>query len=795
VVRNLQQAMRALRRAPSFAMPVLVILALGIGSSTALFSVVHALMLNPLPYPESDRIYWAWATDSQQDSGTFARAEALQLAQRQRAFSDVAAMHFDVFNARFGDVAERLQGMVCSSSFSAVMGTPALWGRTFQAGDDAGSPRAVLLSYGLWQERFQGKREVVGTTLLLNEEPFLVAGVMPPEFRFPSFAQVWVTAAPGVPTGKRINGHENIVARLRPGVRLAQAEEDVRRVFSELASEDSSKRNESARLESLQERLVSGYRATLYGLLGAAGLLLLITCASTANLFVARGLSQQPAWSVRVALGAGWRHLLQPVLAESLVLSLGGALVGVILGSWGLRALLLAFPRSLPRAWEIGLHPAVAVFALITCAVAAVIASLLTLLRLSPRRLAESLRSSQQSAHAGLRGGWLSSGLALAQVALGLLLLTAALLVGAGVERVLHAESGMRRDFFFFRVVLPEKKYPSADMRTRFFHRLIEQLSALRGVEALAASNSPPQGPQDGKEAIVTQETPALRLEDAVRTGVQSVSSNYFATLGIPVLAGRAFSVRDMAGASRLLIVNEKLAKHLWPGKSALGRHVRLASMAGDAWLEIVGVVGNARHGSPTDEFAFETYVPYWQRPPRFMNFSVRSRVELAAILRAMKQEILLVDPDMQVGDVFTAQGYVDTWLAAQRFQRAVMQLFGGMAFLLAVAGVYSMISYRVAQRKREFGVRLALGAEPAAIIWLVLRWGVRLTLAGLLTGLATALALLRYAPYWFPEPVPLDAISFAAGFLLLAATSLAACIVPALRASRVNPNVALRQE
>jgi len=795
VFSSLQHAVRALLRRPTFSLPVILILALGIGSSTALFSIVYSLLLHPLPYPQSRQILWAWATDAQESAGAFSAAEFEQLAQRNRSFASLAAIHFDLFNARIGGEPERLQGMVCTASFSAVMQTPALAGRVFQAADHAGAPRAALLSYRLWQDRFQGNPAVVGTTLLMNDEPFVIAGVMPPEFRFPSFAQLWVSAAPRTADAPSRARGETLVGRLQPGVTAAQAGEDLRRIFGELAAEGLAAPGRGARLVSLHERLVGGYRSTLYGLLAAAGLLLLIACANAANLFAARALSQQPAWSVRLALGAGYGDLLQALFAEGLLVSLTGAFLGLAAGNLGMGLLLGNFPNSFPRAWEIGLHPGVAGFAIAAAFAGAAGSSALALLRLSPRRLAESLRSRGSCGPAGRSGEFLSGMLVCSQVTAGTVLLTAALLLGESLQQTLNQPMGMRRDFFLLRVVLPEKKYLGEESRTHFFQQILRRFSALPGMAAVAASNDPPPGPHDSREEIRAQGYAAPRDGQEILAGKHVVSPGYFAALGIRLLEGREFLDSDAASALPLIIVNEKLARHFWPGRSALGQHIRFATAAGEAWSEIVGVAGDVRHGGPLEDFALETYAPYWIQPPRHMTFSFRSAAGLAASLGAIRKEVQSLDPDLQVADIYTYESYLSTWLVSRRFNVTVSRLFGWLALALAVAGVYSALSYRVARRSKEMGVRMALGAEPGQVVRLVLRQSMRLALLGILCGGALVLALARLSTGWLNEALAADWAPYATAGMVIAATVFLACLFPALRAARVDPLIALRHE
>ncbi len=797
MLRTIRVAIRSVLRGPGFAIPAITLLALGIGSSTALFSIVHALLLNPLPYPQSHRLYWAWATAAQQPPGAFAIEDYEELERRSRAFASLVALHQEPFDTRFGGEPERLQGMVCTASFSQVMGSPAFAGRTFLPADDSASPRAMLLSHRLWLERFGGKQEVVGTTILMNAESFLIVGVMPPEFRFPAFAQLWVSAAPraAATPGYRSQEREAVVGRLREGVSPAQAGDDVQRVFMELQREGLVPGNFSARLVSLQERLVGGYRVTLYGLLCAAGLLLLIACAAVANLFVARALHQQPAWSLRLALGARWRHLLAPMFAEGLVISLAGGLLGLAIGTWGMRALLLVFPNSFPRAWEIGFSPSVAAFALATAVGASLLSSSMTLLRLSPKKLAESLRTGQQPVQASSAAEFFSSAIVSSQVMTGVILLTAALLLGRNLERALSVDLGMARNFFMFRLELPALQYAAPEKRAQFFHLALERITGAPGVDAVAASNDSPPGPQERFENIEIFDRPARESGDDVRAALHIVSSGFFSALQIPLREGRGFTDRDTAGSPPVVVINERMARRFWPHESALGRRIRYVSDREESWYEVVGVAANARHSGPVENYDLETYIPVLQKPPFHMVFSVRTRAEMGPVLSAIRSEVEGMNPEQFVLNVFSLDRYIETWLVSRRLNVVVMRIFGGLALALSVAGIFSLISYRVAQRRREFGVRMALGASKNDVLLHMMRQGFRLVIFGMAAGVAGVWLLSKFAARLFSEPVlpELDVVVIAC--LLLGATSLAACWLPARRATKVDPIVALRHE
>lgn len=802
MLRDLRIASRALLRSPSFAAATILVLALGIGSSTALFSVVEALLLNPLPYPESNRIVWLWAIDGQQSNGRFAHEDSDEVITRNRSFEAVSSIRFDTFHVRLGGEPERVQGLSSSASFTTVMGTAPFLGRVFLPSDDAGNPRVVLLSYQLWQERFAGDRGVTGRTLLMNGENFAIVGVMPPEFRFPWWAELWATAQPrsavtsGPAAPSRLARPWNLVARLRPGVSVGQADQDVKRVFAELDREGPIRPGASARVVSLQERLVGDYQGALYGLLGAAALLLLIACANAGNLFMARAWTRRGDWSLRLALGGQVLQLLRPLLAEGLLVGFCGAALGLWAGGWGVRALLLAFPLALPRAWEVGINLRVALFAAGAAVFAATVASIVALLRLSPGRLAESLKDHGRAAGGGRRSEWLSATMVTGQIAFSVVLLSAALLLGNTLEQVMNRNLGIpRENFFLFRMSLPPTKYPQERQRADFFRRVLERISALPGVDAVAASNDPPPGPHDFLESIAVEGQGETGPAEGHRAGMHAVSAGFFQALGIRLIEGREFTERDSADAPRVMVINEKLARRYWPGQSAIGRRIQFRSIPGTPWFEVTGVAEDVRHGGPVADFMQETYVPLAQQTPAHMTYSVHYRTDLAGLLRDIKRELQPLDAEQPVFDVHTFEGYLSLWMSPRRFNTVLMELFGGVAVALAVAGIFSLLAFQVAQRTREIGIRMALGAPPAAVVRLVLGQGMRLVGLGVILGIAAAFALARMVGSFLQIANVADAGAYLTAAATLLGISVAACAIPAWRATRVDPLQALREE
>lgn len=795
---DIRIALRAMGRKPWFALTAIAILAVGIGSSTALFSVAYALLLNPLPYPDSRRIVWLWSTSPQQREGAFSRLDYHDIAERQRSFTAVAWIRFDFFHVKLGSEPERIQGAVASSSFSAVMGTPALVGRTFEPGDEAGNPRAVLLSYRLWQERFRGDRGIVSRSLMMNGESFAVVGVMPPEFRFPSWAELWVTPAPrlaGAPPLNRSHRFYWLVGRLQARATVAQASADLQRIYRNLAEEGQAPAGYSGRIVELHERLVGNYRPVVLILLGASALVLAIACASVANLFLARALGRQRDWSLRVALGARLPQLVQPLLAEGLLVSVAGGLLGLAIAGWGVRGLMLAFPNSLPRASEVGLHPWVLAFAL-AAVLAGTLASGLALLRLSPSRLSEALKGEGRAATGGRRDAFLSALMVTAQISLAVILVAATLLLRKNWEETQNVELGIPRDgYLFFRLSLPVVKYQDARQRGDFFLRATERIAALPGVLAVASSNDPPPGPHDLRDTLVVQDRPAPRLEEELLAGAHFISPGYFQALGIPIREGREFSPRDSAEAPRVVVVNQKLARRFWPGSLALGKRIRLSAITPNLWYEVVGVAGDVRHGGPAAEFGLETYIPLSQHSPAYTTISVRLQNEQADLLPAIKAEIHRLDADLPIFDVYTFRSYIDTWMVGRRFNTTVMHIFGGVALALALAGVFSLLSFRVAGQTREIGVRMALGASRREVLWAFLLQGMRLCLLGTLLGVGGAVAITRMARSMLGEVQFADTQALALASAALAVACLAASWIPAHRATRVDPLIALRYE
>jgi len=798
-ITDLRLAARSLARTPAVALLAVLTLGLGMGATAALYSVLHAVLLEPLPIPEPERVMLVWEGDGD-DTGSVSAGNFDEWRRFGGSFTHLAAAHGASFNLASEELPERLEGTLVTAGFFAALGAAPLQGRTFTEADDRpGAAPVVVLSQGLWQRRFAADPAVVGSGLRIDGETHTVIGVMPESFdRVDLGDDLWV---PMAFTAERLADHDEhahwVVGRLAPGVTPRQAQQDLRALTARLQEESfDEQRNTQPLVVPFADFLIQGHRLRLVVLFAAVGLVLLIGCVNVSNLLLARGAARRREMAVRTALGARRGRLVRQLLTESLVLSLAGAVLGVALALVGVPALVALAPSGVPRLEQAAVNGPVLAFVLGLAALTCVVAGLAPALRASRSRPAEALQSGGRAAGAVSRDR-LRGVLVAAQLALALVLTVAAvLLVRSGIE-VARVDPGFRVDgLLTARLTLPESAYGEADQVRAALDRLREEAAALPGVSGVAVSNTVPLGGGGGGNGLWTEDR---ALDNPSYGEFRLVSTGYLRVLGVPLHRGRTFDERDGRAAPRVMLINEALAKELFPDGDAVGRRVGccVEGDAPDFWKTVVGVVGDV-HGRGLDaDPRSEFYLPIGQEPPeawrwlrRTVVLSLRTGVgtDPATLTTPLRRAVQRVDPDLPLYDVATLSERLAGSRASARFNTLLLILLAGLGLLLAAVGLYGTVAHLVEQRRHEIGVRMALGASARHVVGKAVTHMLPALAAGVVLGLGGALAAGRLLESFLFGVGASDPAALGAAVVGLVAVALAACLLPARRAARVDP-------
>jgi putative ABC transport system permease protein len=804
---DVRYGLRMLVKSPGFTVVAVVALALGIGANTAIFSIVNAMLLRPLPYGEPDRLVVVWETNPDLSSpylrthNEASPANFLDWRQQQTVFEDIAAYRFNDYNLTGGDAPEQLLGNPVTANMFDVLKVRPLLGRTFRPEDgDPKSDRVVVLSYGLWQRRFGGDANIVGRQLNLNGNPTTVVGVMPADFEFPApFSQLWTALRFANDTPPSRTAHFLYTrARLKPGVSLQQAEAEMQTIAARLRQQyPDTNTNRSVRLVPLHTQTVEQARTGLLVLLGAVGFVLLIACANVANLMLARATARYREIAIRTALGAGRWRIVRQLLTESVLLSVLGGALGVLLALWGIDLLTAAVPREFALyvyGWnQIKLDRWVLAFTFGVSVLTGVLFGLVPALQASKTDLNEALKEGGRGTvgHARRR---FRNALVVVEVALALVLLVGAGLLGKSFLRLLEVKPGFDpHNVITAQLTLPSARYEKDEQVVQFFTQLTERVAAQPGVEAVGTIDMLPMAGSGGTNTFIIDGRPLARPGVYPEANARTVDPGYFGALRIPVLKGRNFTAQDRAGAPGVCIVNETFARLFFPGEDAVGKILR--NPDGTNPFQIVGVVGDIKHWGLDDEAEAYLYAPQLQMPSNGVALVVRSSTDTAALMAMIRREVRALDPDQPIFDVKTMNERIAHTTSPARLGSFLLGLFALVALTLAAVGIYGVMAYSVTQRTHELGVRMALGAQPRDVLRLVVQQGMLLVGIGLLIGLAASFALMRWLASKLFQVSPADPTTFAAVTLLLAAVALVACLVPARRATKVDPMIALRYE
>jgi putative ABC transport system permease protein len=837
-IADVRYALRMLRKNPGFTVVAVLTLALGIGANTAIFSVVNAVVLRPLPYSHSDRLVWIAESipalkseaatggdyvDWKDQNHTLDRIAAYDTVYRGSLSEGAGGAGSADFNLTGHGTPARVHGAFVSASFFATMGLEPQLGRAFTENEDQPSgPHVVLLTHSFWQQDFGSDAHVLGQTVNLDATPYTVIGVMPASFRFPgdSDAQILLPLALNQASERlRIaQRHVRIIGRLKPGVSLAAARADLdeirkraqpsggpmqaeggrgrgRRRATPAPGPDGPPPSSELKVVPLAEHLAGNLRPAMLTLLGAVGLVLLIACANVANLMLTRASSRTREVAVRAVLGAGRWRLVRQLLVESVTLAVAGGMAGLLLAACGVDVIARLIPAGAGGGILAVAAPKVdgnvLLFALAASIFTGILFGLAPAVTVTRSDLAEGLKEGAQVASPGGRRGWLRGALAVSELSLALVLLIGAGLLIKSFYRLLQVNPGFAPErVLTMDLSLTDTRYPSRQQKSEFFSQVLGRVESLPGVRSAALADSLPLSPYQGFLMMSPNQLlprAALSSSTTVMVSRLEVSPGYFSTLRIPVLQGRTFTDHDDERAPKVAVVNAAVARQFWPAEDPIGKQL--------ANLTVVGVVGNARHEGLSQETEAEFYVPYLQSPANSMQLAVRTAADPDSMVSAVRAGIGDVDPDQPLYHVSTLQEVLSESLAPRRFNMLLLGIFAGIALALATVGIYGVMAFSVTERTHEIGIRMALGAERGNVLRLIVRQGLRLTLLGVILGIAGAWALTSFLASFLFGIAPRDPATFALVSVALVAVSILACYIPARRATRMDPMVALRYE
>jgi len=798
--KDIQYAIRSLLKRPAFALIAIGTLALGIGANTAIFSVVNAVLLRPLPFPESEQI--AWLDGVNPNLGiTQSNMSVPDLADWQsqnHSFQQLAAFISGGALLSNGEATERVRATGVSSDFFPLFRTEAVKGRTLTADDmrKGGEPIA-LLSYSLWQRRFGADQNILGSKIILNGKTATIAGVMPRGFDYPEQSELWVPFALEPAAERRDNRYVSVVGRLKPETTVEQAQAELNTINQRLAQSYHETNNGwTVKVSKLRDRMVRSMKLSLLVLLAAVAFVLLIACANVANLLLARATARSKEIAVRTALGASRLRIIRQLLTESVLLSLVGGAVGLLLSLWLTKFLISISPVNTPRLDEVKQDVPVLVFTIAITLLTALVFGLVPALHASRSDLNESLKEGGRSGSASGSQNRMRSLMMVAEIGLSFMLLAGAGLLIKSFMHLRDVSPGFNtNNVLTMRVSGVSGRYTTGEARTQFYRHAVEELQSVPGVQSAGAVLSLPLGGDTFNvgRGFVREGRPATP-EEAGNAAYLVITPGYFQTMQIPIVAGRGFTDYDTDQSTKVMVVNQTLARQLWPGENPIGR--RLTIWRDEKFpREIVGVVGDVK-SSLDSEAESQMYVPYAQDANwSSLSFVVRTTTDAMTLAPAVREQFRSLDKGIPTYNVKTMEHVLATSVGPRRAPMLLVTAFAGIALLLAMIGIYGVTTYYVTQRTREIGIRMALGAQVQDVLKLVFKSGMALAAIGIVVGLAGALAVTRLLRSLLFGVTPTDVVTFVVVAVCLLLTALLACYLPARRATKVDPLVALRDE
>ena len=807
---DIRYGVRMLLKAPSISIVATIALALGIGANTAIFSVVNSVLLRPLPFANSEQLMNVWETDSVRGSvrGAASYPNFVDWREQNHVFEHISTYHNNDFIMTGRGESTRLQGAVVNADLFPLLGVTPVIGRGFLPAEDnpGEAGRVVVLSQSLFQKRFNSDPNVVNQSMVLDGKNYTIVGVMPGAFQFPvqnDPVELWTTVALDREgkepiTEERGAHYMDVIARLKPGVSKEQAQAEMTAISARLEQQYPDKNlHRSTRVQPTLEALVGDVRPALLILLGAVGFVLLIACANVANLLLARAMSRHKEMAIRSALGASRMRVVRQLLTESVLLSLAGGILGLVLAVWWSDLLVALGKENIPRAMQVGLDWRVLGFTLLVSVLTGVVFGLVPALHSSKTELTESLKEGGRSGAEGARRNRIRGVLVVGELAIAVVLLVGAGLLIQSLWRLRQVSPGFEsQNLLTFVVGIPEVKYPT-EKQAQFYRDLIGRIESLPGVRS--ASSVIPL-PLSGDAFSISFETEGRPVAKGDRPSADffSVQVGYFKTLGVSMLKGRDFTERDSKQGPPVIIVNQAFARKFFPDEDPVGKRIRpgISTDTDDpAMREIIGVVSDIRNRNLSSELRPGYYLPAAQMPFNQMTLVVRTTNDPHSVITAVQNEVHAMDNELPIFNVKTMDDYISATVAGPRFNATLLVIFAGVALILTIVGLYGVMSYSVAQRTNEIGIRMALGAQTKDVLRLIVSQGFKLVLIGLGIGLAGAFALTRVIASLLFGVTTKDPLTFAAVAVLLALVALLACYIPARRATRLDPLHALRYE
>jgi putative ABC transport system permease protein len=799
-LKDLRYAFRMMLKNPGFTAVAIIALALGIGANTAIFSVVNALLINPLPYKDASRLVWIWGSNPGRDieQETASAPDYIDWKTQNQSFEEMGAFSRTRVTLTGEGEPEIFLGAVVTDGFFATLGAQPRIGRLFLPEEDKpGAERRVILSEGLWQRRFGGDPQILERKITLNGNPFIVVGVMPADFLNPrpgdtQPTEVWIPLRQDYNKAGRRSDFLGVIARLKADVSLEQARAEMKTIAAALEQQyPNSNAGWTTKTISLHERFFGDIRPALLVLMGAVCFLLLIACANIANLLLARSASRRKEVAIRAALGASRRRVVQQLLTESIILALAGGVFGLLLAVWGIEALVALAPSNIPRLSSIGLDPQVLTFTLSVSLITGIIFGLLPALQASNPHLIDNLKEGGRDSSDTVRGNRLRGILAAAEIGLALVLLIGAGLMARSFNTLQNVDPGFDpARVLTTQMLLPGARYGEDPKVIDFTNRFVEQVSAMPGVEAVGIIDTVPLSGGGNVLSFTIEGAPPVGEDEASDAEAFSASGSYFKAMGIPLKRGRLFNEQDTVEAPGVMLISETMARRYFQNEDPIGKRVTF----GGPWSTVVGIVGDVHHGGLNEEPYPQIYVAATQQPSNLFTLVARTSVP-GSVIPAIRSQVRQMDADLPLFNINSMEQLLSNSISRPRFNALLIGLFAVVALILASVGIYGVISYSVTQRQHEIGIRMALGAKSQDIMKMVLNQGLKLAGAGVICGLGAAFGLTRLMSSLLYGVSATDPLTFLGIAALLTLVALVACYIPARRATKVDPMEALRYE